>query len=65
MATMDEKSREPVSIAYYCTGHGYGHATRSIEVSLASDRVFYRSPRGPCTCAFIRSMAPSERQSLT
>ena len=30
--SMDEKSTEPVSIAYYCTGHGYGHATRSIEV---------------------------------
>ena len=30
---MDEKSTEPVSIAYYCTGHGYGHATRSIEVT--------------------------------
>ena len=30
----DEKSTEPVSIAYYCTGHGYGHATRSIEVII-------------------------------
>ena len=32
----DEKAREPISIAYYCTGHGYGHATRSIEVSTQS-----------------------------
>jgi predicted glycosyltransferase len=23
---------DPLSIAYYCTGHGLGHATRSIEV---------------------------------
>lgn len=23
---------EPLSIAYYCTGHGLGHATRAIEV---------------------------------
>lgn len=62
MATMEEKSREPVSIAYYCTGHGYGHATRSIEVSLASDQVNSCSPRGPCIYAFIRFMSPSERQ---
>lgn len=25
-------TRDPLSIAYYCTGHGLGHATRSIEV---------------------------------
>jgi L-arabinokinase len=25
-------TQEPLSIAYYCTGHGLGHATRSIEV---------------------------------
>jgi hypothetical protein len=25
-------THEPLSIAYYCTGHGLGHATRSIEV---------------------------------
>lgn len=27
---------EPLSIAYYCTGHGLGHATRAIEVRAAS-----------------------------
>lgn len=25
-------TNDPLSIAYYCTGHGLGHATRSIEV---------------------------------
>lgn len=25
-------TQDPLSIAYYCTGHGLGHATRSIEV---------------------------------
>lgn len=23
---------EPLVIAYYCTGHGLGHATRSVEI---------------------------------
>ena len=23
---------EPLSVAYYCTGHGLGHATRAIEI---------------------------------
>ena len=27
---------EPLSIAYYCTGHGLGHATRAIEVRGSS-----------------------------
>ena len=25
-------TRDPLNVAYYCTGHGLGHATRSIEV---------------------------------
>lgn len=25
-------TRDPLTIAYYCTGHGLGHATRAIEV---------------------------------
>lgn len=27
-----DATHDPLSIAYYCTGHGLGHATRSIEV---------------------------------
>ena len=31
-ATMGVVSGDPLSIAYYVTGHGLGHATRTIEV---------------------------------
>lgn len=30
--TKGTTTNDPLSIAYYCTGHGLGHATRSIEV---------------------------------
>jgi hypothetical protein len=31
-------SGDPLSVAYYVTGHGLGHATRTIEVRSSSTR---------------------------
>lgn len=55
---------DPLSIAYYCTGHGLGHATRCIEVCKhlvqrghtvtmitgAPARVFLQEVGGACVC---------------
>lgn len=40
-AAAEPLTLEPLSIAYYCTGHGLGHATRAIEVRACCAR-FWR-----------------------
>lgn len=32
MTTGQSEDTRSLTIAYYCTGHGLGHATRSLEV---------------------------------
>lgn len=31
---LDEPRNDPLIFAYYVTGHGFGHATRVVEVSV-------------------------------
>lgn len=51
-SVMDQRSRKPVSIAYYCTGHGFGHATRSIEVVMLSAYLTTPCSKDRLLCAF-------------
>jgi hypothetical protein len=37
--------------AYYITGHGFGHATRALEVPLPPPPLFSSLPAPPALCA--------------
>lgn len=38
---LDEPRNDPLIFAYYVTGHGFGHATRVVEVSVCEFLYIY------------------------
>lgn len=42
-ASVEESKKRPLVFAYYVTGHGFGHATRVVEVPFSFFFSYYLS----------------------